>query len=165
MDSYRLEKKAAIRIQFPDQDVEIEHVPLDAGGGRAEPELDRLSNILKIFNDQFGGVAWTDRDRVRKLVTEEIPGKVAADKAYQNALKNSDKQNAKIEHDKALKRVMNAVLKDDAELYRQFSDNPDFRRWMTEAFFSMTYQEGERSTESRLMRAFLGFANLAKYHP
>jgi type I restriction enzyme R subunit len=149
MDSYRVEKKAAIKIQLPDQDVEIEPVPLDAGGGRAEPELDRLSNILKAFNDQFGGVAWSDRDRVRKLVTEEIPAKVAADKAYQNARKNSDKQNAKIEHDKALKRVMTAVLKDDAELYKQFSDNSDFRRWMTDTVFSMTYEEGGRGAETR----------------
>jgi type I restriction enzyme, R subunit len=149
MDSYRVEKKAAVKIQLPDQDVEIEPVPLDGGGGRAEPELDRLSNILKSFNDQFGGVAWSDRDRVRKLVTEEIPAKVAADKAYQNARKNSDKQNAKIEHDKALKRVMTAVLKDDAELYKQFSDNSDFRRWMTDAIFSMTYEEGARDAQTR----------------
>jgi type I restriction enzyme R subunit len=139
MDSYRIEKKAAIKIQLADQDAEIEPVPMDAAGGRAEPELDRLSNILKTFNDQFGGVAWSDRDRVRKLVTEEIPEKVAADKAYQNARKNSDKQNARIEHDKALKRVMTAVLKDDAELYKQFSDNPDFKRWLTDTVFAMTY--------------------------
>jgi type I restriction enzyme, R subunit len=139
MDSYRVEKKAAIKIQLPDQDAEIEPVPTDGGGGRAEPELDRLSNILKSFNDQFGNVAWTDSDRVRKLVTEEIPAKVAADKAYRNARKNSDKQNAKIEHDKALKRVMTGVLKDDSELYKQFSDNVDFRRWLTDMVFSMTY--------------------------
>jgi type I restriction enzyme, R subunit len=103
--------------------------------------LDRLSNILKSFNEQFGNVAWSDGDRVRKLVTEEIPAKVAADKAYQNARKNSDKQNAKIEHDKALKRVMTAVLKDDSELYKQFSDNADFRRWLTDMVFSRTYDD------------------------
>ena len=144
MDSYRVEKKAAVKIQLPDQDAEIEPVPTDGGGAMPEPELDRLSNILKLFNDQFGSIAWTDGDRVRKLVTEEIPAKVAADKAYQNAKKNSDKHNAKIEHDKALKRVMTAVLKDDAELYKQFSDNPDFRRWMTDTIFSMTYEHGTR---------------------
>jgi len=72
-------------------------------------------------------------------VTEEIPAKVSADRAYQNAKKNSDRQNARIEHDKALKRVMNAVLKDDAELYKQFSDNPDFRRWLTDMVFLKTY--------------------------
>jgi type I restriction enzyme, R subunit len=146
MDSYRAEKKAAIKIQLPDQDAEITPVPTDAGGGRAEPELDRLSAILKAFNDQFGNIKWTDDDRVRKLVTEEIPAKVAADKAYQNAKKHSDKQNARIEHDKALKRVMNAVLKDDAELYRQFSDNQDFKRWLTDMVFAMTYEEAGRET-------------------
>jgi type I restriction enzyme, R subunit len=139
MDSYRVEKRAAASIQLADQDAEIEPVPMDGGGGKAEPELDRLSNILKTFNDQFGNVAWTDADRIRKLVTEEIPTKVAADKAYRNALKNSDKQNAKIEHDKALRRVMTGVLKDDAELYKQFSDNLDFRRWMTDMVFTATY--------------------------
>jgi type I restriction enzyme R subunit len=140
MDSYRAEKKAAIKIQLPDQDTEIDPIPTDASGGRAEPELDRLSSILKSFNDQFGNVAWTDNDRVLRLVTEDIPERVSADKAYQNAKKNSDKQNAKIEHDKALKRVMTAVLKDDAELYKQFSDNPDFRRWLTDMVFLKTYE-------------------------
>ncbi len=72
------------------------------GGHKPEPELDRLSNILKTFNDQFGNIAWTDADRVHKLITEDIPARVAADKAYQNARQNSDKQNARIEHDKAL---------------------------------------------------------------
>ena len=141
MDSYRVEKRAAASIQLADQDVEIEPVPMDGGGGKAEPELDQLSNILRSFNEQFGNVTWTDGDRIRKLVTEEIPTKVAADKAYRNAVKNSDKQNAKIEHDKALRRVMTAVLKDDSELYRQFSDNPDFRRWMTDTVFSLTYDK------------------------
>ena len=73
-------------------------------------------------------------------MTEEIPEKVSADRAYQNAKKYSDKQNARIEHDKALKRVMTAVLKDDAELYKQFSDNPEFRRWLTDMVFSKTYE-------------------------
>jgi type I restriction enzyme, R subunit len=71
-------------------------------------------------------------------------GRLGCGKAYQNARKNSDKQNAKVEHDKALKRVMTAVLKDDAELYKQFSDNPEFRRWMTDTIFSMTYENTTR---------------------
>ena len=108
MDSYRVEKKAAMKIQLPDADAEIEPVPTTGGGHKPEPELDRLSNILKTFNDQFGNIPWTDADRVHKLITEDIPNRVAADTAYQNAKKNSDKQNARIEHDKALARVMTA---------------------------------------------------------
>jgi type I restriction enzyme R subunit len=142
MDSYRVEKQAAVKIQLPDADAEIEPVPTTGGGRKPEPELDRLSNILKTFNDQFGDIPWTDTDRVHKLITEDIPNRVAADTAYQNAKKNSDKQNARIEHDKALARVMTAVLKDDTELFKHFMDNESFRRWMTDTVFGLTYNPG-----------------------
>ena len=139
MDSYRAEKLAARKIQLPDADAEIEPVPAAGGGHKPEPELDRLSNIVKAFNDQFGNIPWTDADRVHKLITEDIPARVEADTAYQNAKKHSDKQNARIEHDKALARVMTAVLKDDTELFKQFSDNEGFRRWLTDTVFGLTY--------------------------
>jgi type I restriction enzyme R subunit len=140
MDSYRVEKQAAVKIQLADADARIEPVPTTGGGRKPEPELDRLSNILKTFNDQFGNIPWTDADRVHKLITEDIPSRVAADTAYQNAKKHSDKQNARIEHDKALARVMTAVLKDDTELFKQFMDNDSFRRWMTDTVFGLTYE-------------------------
>ncbi|MGI5836040.1 MAG: type I restriction endonuclease subunit R [Chloroflexota bacterium] len=140
MDSYRVEKQAAMKVLLEDKDAEVEPVPASGGGVKPEPELDRLSNILKTFNDQFGNIPWTDADRVRKLITEEIPAKVAADTAYQNAKKNSDKQNARIEHDKALLRVMTALLTDDTELFKQFSDNESFRRWLTDTVFAQTYE-------------------------
>lgn len=141
MDSYRVEKQAAMRLQLPNQDAEIEPVPTEGGGRKAEPELDRLSNILKTFNDQFGNIAWADRDRVRKLITEEIPQRVAADTAYKNARQSSDKQNARIEHDKALARVVVSLMKDDTELFKQFSDNESFRRWLADTVFGLTYHQ------------------------
>ena len=140
MDSYRVEKKAAMKIQLADQDAEIEPVPTSGGGHKPDPELDRLSNILKAFNDQFGNISWTDADRVHRLITQDIPAKVAADTAYRNAKQNSDRQNARIEHDKALARVMTAVLKDDTELFKQFSDNESFRRWLGDTIFGLTYE-------------------------
>jgi len=118
MDSYRVEVKETMEIRLADADAEIEPIPAAGGGHKPEPELDRLSNIIRAFNDQFGNIPWTDADRVRHLISEEIPTKVAADKAYQNAIKNSDRQNARIEHDKALKRVMTALLADDTELFK-----------------------------------------------
>ena len=141
MDSYRVEKQASMRIILTDADAEIEPVPTLGGGGKPEPELDRLSNIIKVFNEQFGNIPWTDADRVRKIIIEEIPARVAADTAYQNACKYSDKQNARIEHDKALLRVMTALLKDDTELFKQFSDNESFRRWLSDTVFALTYGE------------------------
>ena len=141
MDSYRVERRESMRVALPDADAEIEPVPAAGGGHNPEPEHDRLSNIIKTFNDQFGNIPWTDADRVRKLITEEIPARVAADTAYQNARKHSDKQNARIEHDKALVRIMTGLLQDDTELFKQFSDNEGFRRWLTDRVFDLTYEE------------------------
>ncbi len=76
---------------------------------------------------------------MRKLITEEIPAKVVADTAYQSAKKNSNRQNARIEHDKALLRVMAAMITDDTDLFKQFSDNESFRRWLTDMVFAQTY--------------------------
>ena len=148
MDSYRLEKQLAAKILLPDEDAEIGPVPTSGGGCKPEPELDLLSNIIKTFNDQFGDIPWTDGDRVHQLITQEIPAKVAADSAYQNARKNSDKQNARIEHDKALGRVIVELMKDDIELFKQFSDNEGFRRWLTDTVFGLTYLEDAAKSSS-----------------
>ena len=141
MDSYRVEVQAQIAISLADEDATLEPVPLGGGGGKREPELDRLSNIVKAFNDQWGNIPWKDGDKVRQVITEEIPAKVAADKAYQNARKNSDKQAARLEHDKALARVMTDLLADHTELFKQFSDNAGFQKWLKDMVFNMTYDE------------------------
>jgi len=141
MDSYRVEVQSTIQIKLPDQDAEIGPVPTSGGGRIREPEMDLLTNIIKAFNDQFGNIDWKDADKIHKVITEEIPTKVAADKAYQNAIKHSDKQNARIEHDKALQRVMMALLSDHTELFKQFSDNPSFKKWLSDTIFRLTYAD------------------------
>ena len=141
MDSYRVEKQAIEKIGLPDQDAEIDPLPPDGGVGKREPEMDHLSNILRDFNDRFGDIGWTDPDRVHKLIIEDIRDRVAADAAYKNAMKNSDRQNARIEHDKALRRAVVGLLNDDAELFKQFMDNESFRRWMKDTIFGLTYDE------------------------
>ncbi len=34
---------------------------------------------------------------------------------------------------------MTAVLKDDTQLFKQFSDNEGFRRWLTDMVLALTY--------------------------
>jgi len=77
------------------------------------------------------------------VIAEDIPAKVAQDTAYQNAQQNSDKQNAKLEHDKAPNRVVLDLLSDHTELFKQFSDNPNFKRWITDSVFEATYMPGQ----------------------
>ncbi|WP_058564338.1 type I restriction endonuclease subunit R [Xylella fastidiosa] len=142
MDSYRVEAKAALKMAMDDADASVEPVPSRGGGGKGEAVIDRLSVIIKTFNELFGNIQWKDEDKIRKVIAEEIPARVAQDKAYQNAQANSDKQNAKLEHDKALNRVVQELLSDHTELFKQFSDNPSFKRWLTDTVFDATYQTG-----------------------
>ncbi len=139
MDSYRVEKQAMQKIILPDEDAEVDPVPTAGGGHRPEPELDRLSSIIRVFNEHFGDIPWEDADRVRELITETIPSRVAEDTAFKNARQNSDKENARIEHDKALLRVMTSLMKDDTQLFKQFMDNESFKRWMSETSFGLAY--------------------------
>lgn len=141
IDSYRVEVKSTLKLSLPDQDGELGAVPTSAKGRKPEPELERLSNIIKTFNDLFGSIEWKDEDKIRRIITEEIPEKVGEDPAYQNAMKNSDKQNARIEHDKALQRVMVNLLSDQTELFKQFSDNPSFKKWLSDINFDTTYED------------------------
>ncbi|MBP8101854.1 MAG: type I restriction endonuclease subunit R, partial [Burkholderiaceae bacterium] len=77
MDSYRVEKKAKMKIALADSNAEIAPPPTEGGGRKPEPELDRLSNILKTFNDNFGTL-FADTDRVAKRIRDDIAPKVAA---------------------------------------------------------------------------------------
>jgi type I restriction enzyme R subunit len=114
-----------------------------------EAELNRLSAILQEFNEQFGRIDWKDADKIRRVIAEEIPSKVAADKAYRNARQQSDRQNARIEHDKALERVVTDLLADHAELFKQYMDNESFRKWLSDRMFRVTYdQSGGRESAS-----------------
>jgi type I restriction enzyme R subunit len=140
MDSYRAEKQATMRILLPDNDGEIDPSPTGHGGGKPEPEMDKLSNILKSFNDMFGHIQWTDVDRVGTLIAVDIPARVREDEKYINARKNSDKRNARIESDQALQRVIVDLISDDAELFKQFMDNASFRSWLSEKVFESTYE-------------------------
>jgi type I restriction enzyme R subunit len=136
MDSYRVEKKAAMKVLLPDDHAEVEPMPVAGGGRKVEPELDRLSNILKSFNEQFGTL-FTDADRIMKRIHEDIAPRVAADGPYRNAKQNTP-NTARIELDAALMRVIGPLLKDDTEFYKQFVQNESFRRFVTDRVQELT---------------------------
>lgn len=139
MDSYRAEVKAKTSIKLVDDEGSIEPVPMGGGGRKPEPAIERLSTIIKQFNEQWGNIPWEDKDRIIRVITVELPDKVNADEAYDNAKRNSDKQNARIEHDKALGRAILELMADHTELFKQFTDNPGFKKSLSDAIFSLTY--------------------------
>ena len=63
------------------------------------------------------------------------------DEAYQNAKMHSDRQNAKIEHDASVKRQVTAMLRDNTELYRRYTEDQAFQDDLNEMIFNLTYQQ------------------------
>ena len=139
MDSYRVEKQAVQAIQLADEDAEIGPVPTEGGGQKPDLEMDRLSNIVREFNERFGNIDWKDRDRIEKAIFDELPTIVGGDRAYQNAMANSDRRNARVEHQRALERAVTALANDYIELLKQYSDNESFHRWLSDMNFAATY--------------------------
>ena len=137
MDSYRAEKQATQSIALEDADAEIEPVQTGGGGHVAEPELEPLSQIVATFNQMWGG-EFTSPEQVAKAI-EGIPEGVAADPAYKNAMANSDAQNARVEHDAALQKLITSMVRTHTELYKQFAENPDFKAWLSNTVFWATY--------------------------
>lgn len=83
------------------------------------------------------GTLFTDSDRVVKKIRNDIVPKVAADAAYQNAKENTP-HTARMAHDQALGRVMQILLKDDTQVYKQFVENASFKRFVGDMVYAMT---------------------------
>ena len=64
---------------------------------------------------------------------------VAKDEKYRNAMKNSDKQNARMESEHTLQQAIFSVMADNMELFKQFQDNPSFKKWLSDLVFNTTY--------------------------
>lgn len=146
LESYRNEARESMSIVLEDEDTEIAPVPTGGGGHIINPEMDLLSAILLEFNDLFGNIQWNDKDNVRRQILE-IPGMVSKDEAYQNAMRNSDEQSARMESERALQQVIFAIMADNMELFKQFQDNPSFKKWLSDMVFNLTYNpEGKPYT-------------------
>ncbi len=139
LDSYRLEAQESMSIKLEDADAEVAPVPAGSAGHIVNPEMDLLSIILNDFNDMFGNIDWKEPDNIRRQIIA-IPDMVAKDEKYQNAMKNSDKQNARMESERALQQVIFSVMADNMELFKQFQDNPSFKKWLSDMVFNMTYE-------------------------
>ena len=139
LDSYRLEAQESMSIKLEDADTEVPPVPAGKAGHIVNPEMDLLSVILNDFNDMFGNIDWKEPDNVRRQIIA-IPDMVAKDERYQNAMKNSDRQNARMESERALQQVIFSVMADNMELFKQFQDNPSFKKWLSDMVFNMTYE-------------------------
>lgn len=147
LESYRNEAREAVSIKLEDEDSVVPPVPAGKAGHIVEPEMDLLSAILTDFNDMFGNINWNDADNVRRQILE-IPAMVSKDEKYQNAMRNSDEQSARLESERALQQVIFTIMADNMELFKQFQDNPSFKKWLSDLVFNLTYNKDGKPYEA-----------------
>ena len=114
--------------------------------------MESLDVIIANFNDIFGNIDWNDKDNVARQI-KELPEMVAKDERIKNAIKNSDKENIKIEYENVLADVIRSIMKDNMELFLQFTSNSQFKKWLSDSVFNeimkkqKSFEEKENSFE------------------
>jgi type I restriction enzyme R subunit len=154
LDSYRAEVMAQRSIILNDSDAEVDPVPMDGAGTARDAELDYLTSIIQSFNDLWGNIKWNDDDNVRRQIAL-LPAMVSKDKTYQNAMRNADEQEARTESDKVLQRIIFEIMADNMELFKLFTDNPEFKKWLSDKIFFATYNKEGKPIESSESTAIL----------
>ena len=134
LESYRLEKKNTIDIILEDETGKLNGDNIGAGR-KNKLELDYLENIIVTFNDIFGNISWNDKDNVIRQI-KSLPEIVMRDDKFRNALENSDLENIKIEYNNALKSVFKSIMNDNIELFKQWTSNANFKKWLNEEVFN-----------------------------
>ena len=144
LESYRNEASNAMHIKLEDSDSVVQPVPSGNDTHIVQQKMDLLSVILLDFNNMFGNIEWNNADNVRKQILE-IPAMVSQDIKYQNAMKNSDEQTARLESERALRQVIFATMADNIELFRQFQNSSSFKKWLSDLVFKLTYSKDNSS--------------------
>ncbi len=141
MESYRPIKEGTNEIKLADDKGTIDPIPVKLGGGAKDSEFDTLENIIKTFNQRFGDIDWSDKDKVHKILTEQLPAEMQADTEIINAIKYSDRQNAKITSDNKIKDLIGQYLFTQTEIYKKFTQDADFQRRYKEFVFDALWQK------------------------
>jgi len=144
MDSYRPAKQGTENIVLDVDTGVVDPIPVDVRSGKPKAELDTLENILSEFNQRFGDIEWTDKDKVNKILKEQIPADMKADAEIMKDIANSpDKQNAKISSDKKLSDLMQKYLHTQTEIYRKFTSDKNFQESYKKFIFDALWQSKE----------------------
>ena len=128
-------------IPLGGEDSEVDPLSIVESGQQHDPEFDSLENIIEAFNQRFGDIEWEDSDKVRKILTEDIPKELKANSDTMQTIQSSDPQNAKIASDRKLAEFMQALLFTHTEIFKKFTDDSDFKRQYEDFIFDILRQQ------------------------
>jgi type I restriction enzyme R subunit len=134
MDSYRLQLESTTNVVL-EQGEDLMPIPTEMRGGKNDPEIDKLSNIIKTFNERYG-TEFEDADKVRQMA-ENIAADVAKNNELINSIQHSDDQNARITSDKIVGEELLKHITTNFDLYKLYSDNKEFKEDFSAMMFGV----------------------------
>lgn len=138
-DQYRLIKGEEVKIELENSDAEIAPIEIGTPGGKSEPDMKKLSDIL----DEFNGINWLDKEKAKQQL-EELPTRLQADEAFINAARNSDRETAQQQCNMSLMMIIARMLNENTEFCRNYLDNPDFMNFINQRVFSKAYESANK---------------------
>lgn len=137
LDQMQVTKLGDAKIALENTDAGIEPIPMGKGkGGKSEPEMTKLSDIL----EQFNGINWQNIELAKQQL-DELPNRIKGDEAFVNAAKNSNKATAQQQFNSSMLMVVANMLNENTEFCRQYLDNPEFMNFINDRVFQNVYQQ------------------------
>lgn len=137
LDQMQVTKLGDAKIALENTDAEIDPIPMGNGqGGKSEPEMTKLSDIL----EQFNGINWQNIELAKQQL-DELPNRIKGDEAFINAAKNSNKATAQQQFNSSMLMVVAKMLNENTEFCRQYLDNLDFMNFINDRVFQDVYQQ------------------------
>ena len=137
LDQLQVTKIKEVKIELENKDAEIDPIPVGSGkGGKAEPDMTKLSDIL----DQFNGINWQNVELAKQQL-DELPERITADDAFVNAAKNSNKATAQQQFNSSMLMIVAKMLNENTEFCRYYLDNSDFMNFINSRVFREVYNK------------------------
>lgn len=133
-DKYRLVKEEERSIVLENENASVAPIPVGQGGGKPEPLMDSLSNIVEEFNDKYGNIDWKNPEEVKKQI-EELPVRISDSVDFVNAVRNGDRQVAQITFNDDITAIVAAMLEEKTEFVQTYFANPDFKNFVNAKVF------------------------------
>ena len=138
-ESYRVQLDTTLDIALEGKG-ELRPSQADGTSRMPEAELEELVEIIREFNERYGGVEWGEEDKLAKGLAY-VQEQMESNEQLLKTAQNSDKQNTQIEFESVLAESMQTILDTHFLLFQQFNDNKEFKERITRKMFDIWYSK------------------------
>ena len=142
LDQLQVTKMNERRIELENMDAEIDPIPVSSGkGGKQEPEMAKLSDILEQFND----IHWQNIETVKAQI-DSLPERLRSDQDFVDTAKNSNLEAAQKQGFASMMGIVAKMMNESTEFCRLYLDNINFRIAINDRVFQQVYKNIQNSS-------------------